>query len=295
MGFKIAQRQQVANNSNGSQHNNEDLQHYKILREAVITLRLGALVVHFSTASDASDTCYRLENSIQHHPHFSAIEKTRLQRYLLRRLRELENIHAVKIELMSLALPKKRRVRYILLSIVFANNKTVAKQQYIEKLYLALGLNKLILQDDIKDFSESINNKISIPAKQNKLKLQALETLDIPQAKNTLSAVFSEDENTASAQKTLPSSEMVTATYGHQSLTVKRQNLYNRLILKEKWSNKEFKHLCKHYKLIPKGAIEIVNNWAYQQTATSLLYKKNNAIFVNPDTVTKLQQKIAIA
>jgi len=240
-------------------------------------LRLGALVVHFSAdEKEATDTRYRLQNSIKHHARFSPSEREQLQTYLLHRLNALENIEAVKTELAYLALNKKRRVRHILLTVIFADNHfTPSQRHYIENLYLALGLSKLVLENDMNAFMTS--NKMHLNP-QNRPKLQVL---------TPPTTTFTEDKNTLS--------EKVTASYGQKSLTSKREQLYKHLLLKEKWSHAEFNHLCKRYKLTPNGAIEIINNWAYQQTKTSVLHKKDNAVFVNASIVAKIQQKTAIA
>jgi len=251
----------------------------------MITLRLGALVVHLSSKDiqgeeSTSDIQTRLKNSIGRHSIFSSEEKAQLHLYLLRRLKALENIPEIKTELARLALNKKRRVRHILLSIIFANgHHTLTQQQHIEKLYLALGLNKLMLEDDLKIF---------------------FSTRAVPQNKpiEMLTNVVSNDEKLIVNVKNSPkkriksssSSEMLTARYQQQSLTHKRTNLYNHLIKKEKYSKKEFDRLCQHYKLTPKGAIETINNWAYQQVGKPVLTEEKTLIIINTDIVLKIQQ-----
>ena len=290
MGFKITQMQSFTdhNNSLNNKSADEDLTPL-LFREALITLRLGALVVHLSNRDiqgikSASDIQARLKRSINRHSTFSPEEKAQLHIYLLQRLKALENILEIKMELTRLVLSKKRRVRHILLSIIFANGyHTLAKQQHIEKLYLTLGLNKLMLEDDIKAFFST-----NITPKNKKINIQ---TNVVTNDKKRLFDIKYAQKKRIKAPLL---SEKVTANYKQQSLTNKRANLYDHLIKKEMYSQKEFNQLCQHYKLTANGAIEIINNWTYQQIGSPVLAKEENTILVNMDTVTKIQQKTAI-
>ncbi len=284
MGFKSAQMQPFTNHNNNKQ---------LPFREALITLRLGALVVHLSNSDiqgieNASDIQARLKKSISRHSIFSPEEKAHLHIYLLQRLKALENILEIKMELTRLVLSKKRRVRHILLSIIFANGyHTLAKQQHIEKLYLSLGLNKLMLEDDINALFST-----NVAPKNKKINVQT--NIQTNLATNDEKRLLNIKHAPKKQIKSSPSSERVTANYKQQSLTNKRINLYNHLLKKEKHSKKEFNQLCRHYKLTSNGAIEIINNWAYQQIGTPVLAEKESVIVVNTDIAIKIQQKSII-
>jgi hypothetical protein len=217
-------------------------------------------------------------------------------------------MHEIKAELMHLALNKKRHVRYILLTIIVTddNDITPRQRQCIKNLYLALGLNESMLENDINRFMAShapqpqpINDNIHFPSHQSELNLQTLTSHTNENDngnKKTISATFSDDKIAQAEQATTSSSlEKVTARYGQKSLSEKREQLYKKLIQKEKWSHIEFNRLCKHYKLAPNGAIEIINNWAYQQAGESVLHKNDHTIFMNRGIVEKIQQNTATA
>lgn len=298
MGFTIAHSQSVvykhdSENSIQKQVNNK---HFTLLKEAVISLRLGALVVHFNKEQDASDQIQqRLQNSIRYHPTFSAKEQTRLQHYLQRRLKALEDMQEVKAEVDRLALNKKRRVRHILLSIAFADQNYTKQQQHsLEQLYLALGLNRYLLKADVAAFSikqtvakqdTDNNNEIRIPAHQSSLKLQAMKPSKLsetsPQADHAVSATFIEDTTPASQTRRTPTSEMLTASYGQQSLSDKRKRLYKQLIQQEQWTQAAFKRLCQQHKLVPYGAIEMINNWSMQHMNRKVISQQGKMIMVN--------------
>lgn len=309
MGFKIAHSQSVVYKHDSEHSSSTKKQgknkHFTILREAVISLRLGALVVHFNKDQDAKEQIQqRLQNSIKYHSAFSAKEQTRLQNYLLRRLKALEDMQEVKAELARLALNKKRRVRYILLSIAFAD-QTYTKQQQnsLEQLYLALGLNKYLLKADVAAFSikqtvakqDTDNNEIRIPAHQSSLKLQAIKPtkqLEIETNQQTdyaVSAAFIEEKTPVTKTTTTSTSEMVSASYGQQSLSDKRDRLYKQLIKQEQWTQAAFKRLCKQHKLVPYGAMEMINNWSMQHMNKKILSQKGNMIRVNTRSMATIQ------
>lgn len=290
-GFNIAQKQPSTSYSHNEKYSQENKQS-KILEEAVITLRLGALVAHFNAENshDAADIRHRLKNSIEHHLIFSATEKVGLNDYLHRRLAALENIVEVKAELARLVLNKKRRVRHILLTIAFADNHiSPPKRQHIERLYLALGLDKLMLKDDINTFFVKKitpkNDKTTLSPVCDPLKLHTFNPPSLPKTDSDYTAIFSADKDTPKKR-----SEAVTATYGQKSLAEKREALYHHLIRKQWWPHNEFNRWCKYYKLTHHGAIEIINKWADQQIGQAVLSKEKEGISIHTNIVTKIQQ-----
>ncbi len=125
------------------------------MQKAGITLRLGAIVVHFNTyyfgeKHYADDITYRLKISINRHLNFSRIQKKHLHTYLLHKLKTPEAITAIKNEILTLTEKKQRSVRRILINIAFADKKlTRAKKECMTALYDALGFNESMLTDDL--------------------------------------------------------------------------------------------------------------------------------------------------
>ena len=125
------------------------------MQKAGITLRLGAIVVHFNThyfgeKHYADDITYRLKISINRHRSFSRTQKKHLHTYLLHKLKAAEDIDVVNHEIATLTARKQRSVRRILVNIAFADKKlTQAKKECMTALYVALGFNEAMLIKDL--------------------------------------------------------------------------------------------------------------------------------------------------
>lgn len=56
-----------------------------------------------------------------------------------------------------------------------------------------------------------------------------------------------------------------------ESLGVAYQKLLSSLIEKENWERSEYVQLCSDLKLMPDGAMEAINEWAYNQTNAPII------------------------
>jgi hypothetical protein len=130
-------------------------QQQDIMQKAGITLRLGAIVIHFNThyfgeRHYANDITYRLKISINRHLSFSRAQKKHLHTYLLHKLKTPEDVDFINHEIATLNAKKQRSVRRILVNIAFADKKlTLAKKECMTALYVALGFNEALLIKDL--------------------------------------------------------------------------------------------------------------------------------------------------
>ncbi len=109
---------------------------------------------------------------------------------------------------------------------------------------------------------------------------------DTTQVSKVLHAVFSDDEEDGAADR-----EEASTTTDHSEpfagLDPKHQSLVAEVISRPSWSPQDFEKLAQHFGLMPSGALETINEWAFERYEAALI-EEEETFEVNPEIVDAL-------
>ena len=109
---------------------------------------------------------------------------------------------------------------------------------------------------------------------------------DTTQVSNVLHAVFSDGQEDAE----IDSDEASAATDHSETfagLDAKHQSLVAEVISRPSWSLQDFEKLARHFGLMPSGALETINEWAFERYEAALI-EEDETFEVNPEIVDAL-------
>ena len=261
-------------------------------------LRLGSMVAAIDGHIDDAEVSI-LEKLISDDFQLSEVEKKSLRAYLHWRLNTKENMNGLKTRLDSISSREKSAVSHILVGVALADGKidpTEIKQ--LEKLYSSLGLDKALVSSDIHTFS---SNKSRTLPPENKpfvnldavsgptfslnrdlLKVYKEETEGV---KAVLESIFVDEKIVDEPEDTVE--EIYTATKA-AGLDANHATFYDRLIVKEQWSIEEVNAICKELNLMVDGAIEVINDWAFDHVDAPLI-DEGSTIYVDLEVAQEMK------
>lgn len=257
--------------------------------EIGMALRLGAMVAQIDSEVHLSEVQV-LKNLIVNNPHLSDLEKSSLNAYLTWRLNTPANMNGLKARIGSLDNEQKSLISHILIGVALADGRIdLSEIKQLEKLYVALGLEKERVSSDIhnissakvanQDVAQKTEEKPSFTLNEDVLALHESETSDV---KEMLGAIFAEDivENEEELK--------VTSQIGGDGLDPKTSQFFQALIKKEQWTREEITSLCQELELMVDGALEAINDWSYDQVDSPVL-EDNGDIYVDQEIVVELR------
>ena len=115
----------------------------------------------------------------------------------------------------------------------------------------------------------------------NLLKLYEEETKNV---QAILETIF-EDEDVLHERENEPITDTPEADDPIQRLDLRHRNLYRELVTQKAWSYEEAEGLCENLQLMVNGAIEVINDWAYENFHSPLIEEDDEAIHVNQEVV----------
>ena len=254
-----------------------------------LAIRLGAMVATIDGTVDQHEKI-ALQTLINHDDKLSPSEKNSLNAYLTWRLNAPVNNAGLKARIEKLAVPQVEFLKRFMLSIALADGKIDASEiKQIEKLYTSLGLDKSLVTSDIHAFASS-KQPISTTSKDasiNKSTFQldegilAMHESDTNDAKSMLESIFAVDEE--AEQEVSP-----TADVNEEGLDSPYKELFETLIAKESWPRKEVHELCSKLNIMVDGALETINDWAYDKVDAPVL-DDDGDIYVDLEIVEELK------
>lgn len=246
-------------------------------------LRLGAIVSQIDNEVSPAEE-ETLKNLIRDNRELTNIEKDSLEAFLFWSLRTPQSINGLKQKLTSISKEEKIAIGHILISIANADGYIDNKEvKQIEKLYTTLGLDKAQVSSDIHQLisndepvtvalqSEKESFSIPIPVKvhtnafslnEEIIKIREMET---QQVKSVLEEIFDDEEEPEEKNDVLVASNPLS------SLNQTYQNLLNTLLTKETWEKNALREICKKLDLMVDGAMELLNEWAYENANAPLI------------------------
>ena len=263
-------------------------------RKVGTILRLGSLIA--ATDDHISDSEVKaLKNVISQDSRLTETEKRSLDAYMLWRLNTPANMSGLRKRLDLLSASEKVAISHILVGVALADGKIdPAEIKQLEKLYTQLGLDKGLVASDIHNLSSSRSQRLdqatkpsSTPSNQpassfaldrNLVRLLEEETKE---AQSVLESIFAEEDHDDEPETETPT--VVPASNGSiDGLDTKFQEIYGRLITKAEWTNEELEELCNEFQLMTAGAVETINDWAFDKVGAPLI-EEGSTVFVDLD------------
>ena len=261
-------------------------------RKVGTILRLGTLVA--ATDDHVSDSEVRaLKNVISQDNRLTETEKRSLDAYMLWRLNTPANMSGLKKRLDLLSASEKVAVSHILVGVALADGKidpTEIKQ--LERLYSQLGLDRGLVASDIHSLSSS---RLKRPHPEDKsssivstqpatsfaldrdlLLLLEEETME---AQSVLESIFAGEDSEELFEVEAP--KVVPIKNGlFSGLDSHHQELYAKLISKAEWPYQELENLCDGLHLMTAGAVETINDWAFDKVGAPLI-EEGSTVYVD--------------
>ncbi|MEQ3530713.1 TerB N-terminal domain-containing protein [Pseudoalteromonas sp. XMcav11-Q] len=254
-----------------------------------LAIRLGAMVATIDGTVDQHEKI-ALQTLINHDDKLSPSEKNSLNAYLTWRLNAPVNNTGLKARIEKLGIPQVEFLKRFMLSIALADGKIDASEiKQIEKLYTSLGLDKSLVTSDIHAFASSkqLISATSKDASIDKSTFQldegilAMHESDTNDAKSMLESIFAVDEEAELGVSP-------TADVNEEGLDSPYKELFETLIAKESWPRKEVHELCSKLNIMVDGALETINDWAYDKVDAPVL-DDDGDIYVDLEIVEELK------
>ena len=297
----------------GHYAHSDDFEPSSSFYQVSLAMRLGAMVATINGYVDKRevDTLLTLLNQDSQ---LTTIEKDSLRAYLLWQLNTPANMAGLKDILADLDAQYIGFISRFIITVALANGNIEPSQiKQIEKLYQALGLDRTLVTSDIHQLTtnKKVNTGIS-NAPQTKddsskssrsfsfdAELLALHERETAVAKAMLSKIFAvEDEAEENG-----SSEVSDEAINEQSntpietsdneavvngLDSSHSQLYQALINNEVWQREAVNELCESLNLMINGAIETINDWAYDKVDAPVL-EDDDEVVVDFEIVEELK------
>ena len=263
----------------------EDFSPSSEFRKVGTILRLGSLVAGIDNHIADSEISL-LENLVAQNKKLEEIEKRSLNAYMHWRLNSPANAAGLKKRLESLGKSDKIAISHILIGVALADGRIdPAEITQLEKLYGQLGLDRTMVTSDIHNLSsdrpprveQERKTKVKTPPEaqpaeasslsldRDLLELYEEETKDV---QSVLESIFADDDILDEPEIT---SEAQIPDGAISRLDARYRNLYEKLITREKWPSEEVEKLCREQKLMTDGAVEAINDWAFDNVDAPLI------------------------
>ena len=252
-------------------------------------VRFGAMVSQ-SDGNVSPDEEALLKGLIQDNRNLTGIEKDSLLAYLHWSLYTQQGTSGLKQKLAELGEPEKAVVSRILISVAYADGYIDPKEvKQLEKLYTSLGLDKSQVMSDLhvastdapvtvalqdREVSHAIPQPPSAtPAFALNEELIRIREQETRQVRDVLENIFAEQVEEAAPVDTAP--QVAQSDLGSASplegLDQAHQNLFSRLAAQTHWERDAVYEICKELGLMLDGAMEVLNEWAFDNVNAPLV------------------------
>ena len=256
-------------------------------------LRLGALVATVD-GQTLSKEARVLHECITEETQLSDKERVSLEAYLWWALNTKAKVARMKARVARMNDAEKATVSSILVRVAMADGKAdPAEIKQLETLYTAMGLDRALVSSEIHRLSagqaaptppdtargEADSGNAHFVLDKALLRIHKEETDGV---KAILGAIFAEESDVDEQESTIADSPP--APSAHAGLDAAHSKLYDALAAKSDWPLPEVATLCKDLNLMPNGAVEVINDWAYDRVAASVI-DIDGSLHVDPEIV----------
>ncbi|MCD9463730.1 ATPase [Photobacterium phosphoreum] len=254
-----------------------------------LAMRLGAMVATIDGYVDQEEK-FALQRLVDQDEKLSPSEKNSLKAYLIWRLNSPVNTVGLKARIEKLKTNEIEFLKKFMISIALVDGKVDSSEiKQIEKLYTSLGLDRSLVARDIHNLtassSRTFTSSKSTDTSANTFKLDegilAMHESETSDAKTMLENIFAVDDE--------PEVEIVSRVQTESDgLDDAHKKLFDILLSKEIWSRNEVHEFCSKLSLMVDGAIETINDWAYEKVDAPVL-DDDGDIYVDFEIVEELK------
>jgi len=260
-------------------------------------LHLGALVAAIDQHIDPGEVAL-LENVIDDDTQLSSTERKSLKAYLQWRLHSPASMTGLKTKIAAINPREKAAISHILISVALADGKIDATEiKQLEKLYTSLGLDKSQVNSDVHALAiQAVGTQPTLLAQtsetaqprfalnRERLKIYQTETQG---AQTILEAIFVDNSVEDEAE---PQAEIRAKMLPITGLDNKHQSLYTQLVTQAQWALTDVEALCKMLNLMVAGAIEVINDWAFDQVGAPVI-DDGSTVYIDLDVAQEINAR----
>ncbi|HET8772978.1 MAG TPA: TerB N-terminal domain-containing protein [Thermoanaerobaculia bacterium] len=270
---------------------------------ATLCMRLGAVV---SSADDEVSEAERalLQKHISDTLQLSAGERQRLAAHLAWLLEEKPGTSGLKKQLAALTSDTRHHVGQLLITVATTDGRVDPREmKMLEKLYDLIGLDTATLYADIHAALATDDEPVAVdpPAAAPKgfaipvrpappaatpagidMERVRLKIAETRQVSTLLSGIFAEEEAPAAAAAPAVAEANTIGT-----LDAAHSELLRRLAQRESWPRDEVERLASDLALLPDGALETINDYAYA-TADEAFWEDDDPVAINSNVAMEL-------
>ncbi len=247
-------------------------------RKIMTVLRMGSMALGDDRNMD-SPGARILRSQIDGNRRLTETEKRSLRAYLLWRIQAPRSQAGLRAQIKILDAREKAAAASVALSTAVADGATGPDGiRRLEGIYRLLGLDKNMVSSDMHALLSSRGkqsradagiHEISSGSAASGLNIDLVNMYEeeTRNVRGILENIFEDEEcavdNVAAAD---------TERFGMASgLDEKNRRLYEKLVARPQWSSDEVRKLCGEMELMVDGSIEMINDWAFENTGAPLI------------------------
>jgi len=260
-------------------------------KTAILTLKLCA-AASWADGKVSQQESEFLETRLLGSLKISDDQKDRLSLYLFWLLFYDHHLNNFKRMVGKLSKPKKRDVASLMIAIVAIDGTVSPKEvEFLEKAYKAFDLDKDSLYSDLHSYqaddSEVVkNSNESVKINQRKVQKKIEESAAVS---SILADVFKDDSDSKEEVEDIqPVGKKV-------SVEPRLARLIKSLLSKDVWLKEEAEILMKKEGFLMNGAIERINEWAFEELGDALLEDEDGNIIISKSLKSEALKLIAEA
>ena len=243
-------------------------------------LLLGAMV---SQSDDGLATSEQemLTELIENNRKLKQVEKDSLHAFLFWSLKTPQGMAGLKKRLSKASEKEKIAISRVLITVALADGRIdPGEVKLLKKIYPILGLDEKRVESDLHNLVTSSDPvTVELKGKQKgfkipdgsqepdqgdnfQLNMSLIESRkkETKEVKAVLEGIFTDQEEETFELTPEDSSESKDPL---ASLDKEHRNIFNTIITKESWDRSDIQEICKENGLMFDGAMEIINEWAY--------------------------------
>ncbi len=254
------------------------------------SIKLGSIIAHADGNLDPSEVRY-LSSLIDDNDHIFPLEKISLNAYLTWNLHTEVSLNGLKTQLKDLNRQEIKALRHLIVSVALADGYADKEEiKKLEKLYTSLGLEKTLVSSDIHHLTSNKEGNISTSKAADDTTF-SLDTAKIASYEDETSHVQAMLQNVFYSQNQLEEELANSSQKTNASTHLDKQHhgFYSQLIEKEKWLRDDAIILCQEHNLMLDGAIETINDWAFDIVDAPMLEDEGSHIYVDFEIVEELR------
>lgn len=267
-----------------------------VFRKYSIFIRMGIMISYSDTNIDHSEINF-IKNWINNLDQISHPQKESLHTYLNWKLKAPINKIGLVAAIKELSSSDIEELSRFLVNVAQADGKVeICEIKELKKIFKSIGLDPEMVSATLHQsvssqqnitFKDSVSGEQTngITLDQNRLREIRNDTQG---AKIILNRIFNDEDEQEKCEELDEFQESDSNPAAKSRLPSKLQELLMRLSIRETWATEEVQTLCDEKSLMRRGAIENINDWAYEKVDAPIIDEDGDNIFVDLELLIEL-------